>query len=64
MSTMRGSLYTFWEVTTSSGAQRSGALRIASLVLFIGLWELVGVFVRELPTPLETAQTFLSLIHI
>lgn len=61
---MKGNLYTFWEVTTSSGAQRSGALRIASLVLFIGLWELVGVFVRELPTPLETAQTFVQLTTV
>ncbi|KUK05261.1 ABC transporter permease [Methermicoccus shengliensis] len=57
-------LYTFWEATALGGAHRSRVLRTASLVLFLALWELLGVFVRELPTPLETGTTFVQLITV
>lgn len=61
---MRGTLYAFWEATAMGGAHRSRVLRAASLVLFLALWELLGIFVRELPTPLETGTTFVQLIVV
>jgi len=57
-------LYTFWEASAMGGAHRSRVLRVFSLVLFLALWELLGVFVRELPTPLETGTTFVQLITV
>lgn len=57
-------LYAFWEVSAVAGSRRSRVLRALSLVLFLVLWELLGIFVRELPTPLETATTFVQLITV
>jgi len=57
-------LYAFWEVSAVAGPRRSRVLRALSLVLFLALWELLGIFVRELPTPLETATTFVQLITV
>ena len=61
---MKDRLYAFWEVTTLSEVHRNRVLRIASLVAFLGLWELLGMLVEELPTPLETAETFIQLITV
>jgi NitT/TauT family transport system permease protein len=56
------SSYYFW--TDISPKWRERKFRVVSLVIFIVLWYVLSLWIRELPTPVETATTFYQLITV